>query len=193
MDVASLWPGWKLVPARPIFSQGFTLTEISITLAVMGIVLGLATPSFTGLILDTRLSTHLNTLVSDFNLARSEAIKRNSQVVICKSHDGTSCVRSGGWEQGWLLFADTNCNRYREASEPLIHVAEQAIQTTIHYSAFGSRHYVVYYPRGFTRTNGTFTFCDNRGSEKAKAMVVYKTGRIRSSATKPNGDPLECP
>ncbi|MBK7989954.1 MAG: GspH/FimT family pseudopilin [Comamonadaceae bacterium] len=37
----------------------------------------------------------------------SEAIKRNSRVVLCTSSDGSTCVTSGGWQQGWTRFCGT--------------------------------------------------------------------------------------
>jgi len=41
------------------------------------------------------------------NLARSEAIKRGTNVAICASNDGLDCDEDA-WSEGWLVFVDTN-------------------------------------------------------------------------------------
>ncbi len=194
MDVAYHGPGWKRIPTRPFLSAGYTLAELLTTVAIVGTLASIAAPSFAELIADTRLSTQFNSLVASLNLARSEAIKRTTDVVVCKSSDQNLCIREGGWEQGWLVFVDKDRSRTRDESETLIHVQDSLDgQITVQYSAFGSQHYIIYYPEGFSRTNGTFTFCDPRGADKAKALILYKTGRLRNDTARPDGEPLSCP
>lgn len=80
-------------PGRPGLhvSRGFTLLELLVTLAVLAIVLGLAVPSFQGIIQRNRLTAATNELVAAIQLARAEAIRRNRQVVLCPTTNGTSC------------------------------------------------------------------------------------------------------
>ena len=75
--------------------------ELMVTIAIAGILLGVAIPSFTSIITSTRLTTVTNELVTALNLARSEAIKRGKQVTIKRK--GTS---SGQWGSGWDVFVD---------------------------------------------------------------------------------------
>ena len=83
--------------------RGFTLVELMITLVVVGILLSLAVPSFNDAALGSKLTGFANDLVASAQTARSEAIKRNAAVTMCRSTDGTSCAASGGWEAGWIL------------------------------------------------------------------------------------------
>lgn len=86
---------------------GFTLIELLVTLAILAILAALAAPSFNDAILSNKLAAYANNFVASAQLARSEAIKRNGTVVICRSADGLSCATGGGWSQGWIVFADT--------------------------------------------------------------------------------------
>lgn len=61
---------------------GFSLVEMLITLAVMGILLATATPAFVSMVREDRLATELNLLLTDMYLVRQEAIKRNQDVVL---------------------------------------------------------------------------------------------------------------
>ncbi|HNB01701.1 MAG TPA: GspH/FimT family pseudopilin, partial [Nitrosomonas sp.] len=90
--------------------RGVTLIELLVTLSVLSILLTIGVPSFNQFSTSSRLNSYSNTLFSHMALARSEAIKRNSRVVVCKSSDGLSCTNSGNWSQGWVVFVDLDNN-----------------------------------------------------------------------------------
>jgi type IV fimbrial biogenesis protein FimT len=78
---------------------GFTLIEAMVVIAILGILVALAAPSFNNTIATMRIKSISFDLVNDLNTARSEAIKRNADVVI-------SAV-GGEWKQGWSITTDT--------------------------------------------------------------------------------------
>jgi len=83
--------------------SGFTLVELMVSLAVLAILLALAVPSFQNATLGARLSGYANDLLASTQLARSEAIKRNAPVTLCRSTDGTTCATTGSWHVGWIV------------------------------------------------------------------------------------------
>lgn len=76
-------------PAR---HDGFTIVELMITVSIVAILAGVAFPSFEYAIANSRVRTAATDVHMSLLLARSEAIKRNSDVVIEKSVD---------WKDGW--------------------------------------------------------------------------------------------
>ncbi len=77
------------------------MIELMIAIAVLAILAGLALPSFRAAVQNNRISSQANELLTAFHLARSEALKRNSPVVVCASSDGDTCT--GGWTDGWIV------------------------------------------------------------------------------------------
>jgi len=78
------------------YSHGFTLIELVITLAVLGIVLAFAVPAFNGVIENNRVTTQANTLLGAMNYARSEAVRRGEVVSLQRE--------AGGFESGWCVI-----------------------------------------------------------------------------------------
>ncbi len=94
----------KVMPAV----AGFTLIELLVTIAVLAVLATLAVPSFTSLINGNRLTAQSNELVTSLQLARTEAIRRNASVSVCRSTDGATCAgAAGAWTQ-WLTVLDSN-------------------------------------------------------------------------------------
>lgn len=63
-------------------SRGFTLVELVVTLAVLGIILGIAIPSFASWLLKLQIRNAGESVLHGLQLARSEAIKRNGAVTL---------------------------------------------------------------------------------------------------------------
>jgi len=74
-----------------------------ITLAVVAILAALATPSFTGVINSNRLTGQANELVAGIQMARSEAVRRNRRITLCRSTDGATCANAVGKWNAWLV------------------------------------------------------------------------------------------
>jgi type IV fimbrial biogenesis protein FimT len=87
--------------------RGFTLIEMMVTVGIAVILLGIGMPSFTSFIRNQAVKTASFDLSSALVLARSEAIKRNADVVIAAA--------TGGWQNGWTVTAGTTTLSNREA------------------------------------------------------------------------------
>lgn len=74
---------------------GFTLTELMIVVAVIGILSAIAVPSFSGYLKRTRVDGSRNQLMADFYFARSLAISRRETITMVFTTDQYE-IRNGG-------------------------------------------------------------------------------------------------
>jgi type IV fimbrial biogenesis protein FimT len=79
-------------------TTGFTLLELMVVVAVAAVLAAVAAPSFATFIDNQRLRSASFDIVSDLSLARSEALTRQTTVVITPA-----TVSGGGWADGWRL------------------------------------------------------------------------------------------
>lgn len=164
--------------SHAVRQAGFTLLELMITVAIVGILSALAFPSFKSTITSNRLTTATNQMVTALNLARSEAVKRGQYVVVRRT-DTT-------WEKGWQVFVDlergsnTKDNIYNANTDDLTLRSFSALSDSI--TLRGSTDFadfVTYTPTGQTHAEGRLVICDSDAISGAKLIVVNTIGRVR--------------
>jgi type IV fimbrial biogenesis protein FimT len=170
--------------------QGYTLLELLVGLGLLATTLAWGVPSFGALARDAARTGQVNQFVQAVYLARSEAIKRNGVVSLCPSRDGATCSPITPWNAGWLIFVnlDHDSPAARDAGEPLLRVYDpwDAGHITSNRSTLSFR------PFGQMGVTATVTFCDDRGSRAARAVIISQTGRPRISSRSASGAPLVC-
>lgn len=109
-------------------SRGLTMVELLVVIAIVAILARLAAPSFKQTIQSVAMASAVNTFMADMRYARSESIRRNGGVVMCRSinaETNATCAVSGDagdWETGWIVFHNLNNGSNRSTNEPLLRV-----------------------------------------------------------------------
>ena len=182
---------------RNAAQRGFTLVEMMVALGVAAILAGLAAPNLRTFMLNDRLTTGANDLLRSFNLARTEAIKRQAgNVVVC----GTTGPRLANpvcaynTFRGWVVFVDANGNWQYDAGEVVLE-RHSVLDASITVKTDANSNIVSYAPTGFANPAGAviptgfMVLCDSRGVQPngtgstARAVIISPTGRAHVAAT----------
>lgn len=147
--------------------KGFTLAELMVAVAIMGITVAIGLPSLQSTIASNRLSTAANDMVLALNVARSEAIK---QVV----YAGVDIqIEADGSSKSWNTFADITTNVIQKFYAPtgiIITVTSSgATDETPRYRADG---------RLDSLTPITMEFSVTNGSTEKRLLTIKPSGRV---------------
>ena len=158
--------------------RGFTLIELIITIAIAGILMSLALPSFKKTLQNNKLTSMHNELLSSLSLARNTAISRGSFATLCKSNQaGDNCDSSASWKDGWIVFLDRDDSGSVNNDEEVISL-NNALPKKVSISF--SRNRVTYGAQGYAiGYSGVVTFCDDLDNDNKKGMIISSNGHIR--------------
>lgn len=166
--------------------NGFTLIEALVVMALLGILLAIAAPTMTELRGRHQLQAQAQGLLDSMVMARAEALRRQQRVTLCAQAVMTDqCDAQGRWQQGWLVFVDSNSNGLREPQELLLE-ARAAVPSTMRVVVTNTvKTYFSYNAEGRSASvhgafmAGTWRFCLPAAAQGWQ-VVVNALGRPRA-------------
>ena len=182
--------------------SGFSLTELMVTLAAAGLLMGIAIPEFTTMVAGQRASARINAVAGAIQTARHLAITHNTVVTLCPGQ-GPVCAGRNHWHEGMLIFADADSDRRVDDGEfvgarlPKLNAGE-----TIVWRSFGNRSYLRFRGTGLTDWQpGNFQYCPaDKDPRFSRQLILNAQGRVRHAVDgdrdgireDAKGRPLQC-
>ncbi|WP_436292005.1 MULTISPECIES: GspH/FimT family pseudopilin [unclassified Variovorax] len=174
----------------PAPASGVTLIELLVVIVILGVLLAFGLPSLRDFLVGNRLSSNVNGFIGLVNYARSEAIVRNQDVVICPKNASTiACASTATWNTLEIqAFVDEDGNGQRDAADILLKtmaaVDPTDAETGFERSAAGS---LIFGSAGFARTAQSFKIYAKSSDSDYQArfgrtVCVSKAGRVRVAA-----------
>lgn len=157
------------MPSRA--ERGFTLVELLIVLAILGVLFGLALPALGEAVARYQLRSTRDALLASLHNARTTAIRHHLTVDLCPSRDGHTCALMEDWSFGWVgrerasgvAFDLSGPIHPRIAAARGIHRGKVAFQDTG--TSGGMNQYI--------------TLCLRGKAGTALSLVISNTGRTR--------------
>lgn len=148
-------------------ARGFTLIELMVALAVGAILLTIAIPAFRTLLRNYQVSTQADDFLGSVLTARSEAVKRGAQVVLCAVPDSTVALPNctAGAANAWMVFLAPTPNTGQPANAAAILELHPNLANGVLLRADSTKS-VTFMSTGFPAVGAhlaNIVFCDSRG------------------------------
>jgi type IV fimbrial biogenesis protein FimT len=170
-------------------ARGVTLIELLVTIVVLGVLLAFGLPSLRDFLVGNRLSSNVNGFIGLVNYARSEAIVRNQDVVICPKNASTIACASTWNTLEIQAFVDVDGNGERDATDVLLKTMA-AVDPTDAETGFErspAAGTLIFGSAGFARIAQSFkiyakSLDSNYQARFGRTVCVSKAGRVRVAA-----------
>lgn len=160
-------------------AKGFTLTELLVALALLGILMSIGVPSLDQLVDQQRLDSVQDSLVRSIRFTRNEAIERNEAVVMVPL--------AGNWNDGWQVFVDRD-NNLQLGTDDVLLLEDQAalvtgvaatgeLQRYVRYNGLGESEQIY---GGFLA--GSFRLCPPDLAQPGRQLIINRVGRLRTES-----------
>ncbi|MBA1244059.1 GspH/FimT family pseudopilin [Pseudomonas japonica] len=169
-------------------SLGYSLLELLVAIAVLVAIAGLAVPNFRVLIATHERQLLADELSSSLRAARMEAINRNRTVIVQAMEED--------WAKGWRIIVDETGKGSADSNNPTLVIRRgnariQAVATKNMQAQVAFNYLGIPRSSSHAALNGSIHFCDPKGSDRHRRVVLARSGRVRV-ATSPPPTPL-CP
>ncbi|WP_370566044.1 GspH/FimT family pseudopilin [Luteimonas salinilitoris] len=159
---------------------GFTLIEAMTVIAIVAVTLAVGIPAFGGTLQRHRVRTAMHLLSADMAMARSTAIMRRGQIVVCPRTADNRCRDDRDWRHGWLVFTDEDRNRQPDGTGDILRVRDAPSGTDSGLTLTSSRRFLRYQRDGRS-ANANLTVRVCAGERLAGKVIVNNLGRVRSA------------
>lgn len=159
-------------------SQGITLIEQVMVVAILGVLTMVALPSLTQLLRRNQVQSAHSELIAALHYARSRAATSGQPVLFCPSQDGAHCSGAARWESGWLVGHETTQAGQLETAPLLAHAHFPGV---IILGDSGRKHVRFRADGSASGSTNTLRICRQGHAEEAWVVVVANSGRIRGA------------
>lgn len=185
----------------PISRQrGFGMVETMITIGIALILLSIAAPDMGALVRENRVKTAAEDFVSAIVLARTEAIKRGTPVIMCRTGNSGAASSSlacraatqdgapnasRDWTHGWIMYAKSGGvgsgggdYNYSSDGEPIL-VGDPAPGGVQIKSDGDGNQWLAFFGDGTLNESGPtqYAVCDSRGPTEGRLVTIPLIGR----------------
>lgn len=175
--------------------SGVTLIELLVTVAILAIILAIGVPSLREMQVRSQVGSITSDFANDVARTRTEAITRNTCVVICTSINtanaltgGTpTCAAAGNknWQNGWIIFANPTCSAAQNnptTNGATLIAVRQAGNSDFKLEASNSLRRMTFESRGLTnaiQSNFTLSYePETVSSPHFRSLCVSSSGRV---------------
>jgi prepilin-type N-terminal cleavage/methylation domain-containing protein len=157
--------------------KGFTLIEVMVGVAMLGIIATVAMPSLVDFRVQMRVDNEVSELQRLILTARNSAINMGQPVTVCPLSNANICTNN--WENQLTAFINLNNNNALDNDDTIIKVKQATFNSDkLQYS---SNNNITFRPTGFltssANANTRLSYCPYGYTDKNRGILISATGR----------------
>lgn len=165
------------------YTHAFTLIELLISISITSILTTIAFTSLEDFIVDMRVDNEISQLHRILLITRNSAINAGQKAILCPLNASFECTTQ--WQNELSVFIDANDNKRfdQNKNEKILRIKEAIVtDDTLVYGK--GRTKITFKPTGQLSglANGTFRYCPKNHEDKARGIIVARSGRVYQSA-----------
>jgi type IV fimbrial biogenesis protein FimT len=174
-------------------SRGITLVELLTTLVLALVVLSVAIPSWSSFTQRNAVTAARSEMRTALSMARFAAVHHGRHVTLCPTVDRSNCLQDHTrWHSSYMVFLDEDGNYQRDNGETLLRLFTPT-PTGISIHSSSGRKAIRFASDGSAwGSNVTLRFCSGHSADLNKSLILYGTGRTRSSDRLADGSKVHC-
>lgn len=165
---------------------GLGLIELLLVTAIVAVLLAVTAPALQGTVQGSRLDAAASELLNAIQLARAEALMRNSAVSICPSDMARTGVPrcAGNYANGWIVFANADRDAAVQPGDDVVLRVfaglPRGLTVTDRSGTRLATSLINYLPDGSAHRNLTLQVCPPHGvAADSLSVVLNIVGRAR--------------
>ncbi|WP_371377903.1 GspH/FimT family pseudopilin [Thalassotalea aquiviva] len=158
--------------------KGFSLIELMVTLAVFGIMMGIAAPNFNQFLIKIRVDNQISEMQNMILSARNTAINSGHTTILCPLDINGVCTDN--WGRELSVFTDLDNNGKFNDSDTLIKIKDAINSNDI---ALFTGSIISYSPTGNSNLSNLvqFHYCPESKLRHSRGIEISRTGRSVAS------------
>jgi len=159
--------------------RGFTLIELIVSIAILGVISSVGIPSLIHIIDNHRSGTSVSQLRKVFSGARNLALSNKQKITVCPQVNN---ICTNNWQNPMSVFIDTNNNEKIDAGETLFLTAANENEQGNWFIRTAATKSIQFNEEGHAFSSATtFLYCPTSGENQyARQLIISFQGRIRS-------------
>jgi type IV fimbrial biogenesis protein FimT len=153
--------------------KGFNLIELMVVISIVSILATIGLPKFEGSIQSFQMKNKSSDLYHSIVLARSEAIKRATNITVCTINTAkTDCSGADGWEKGWII-------KEVAGADPIISIHDGLSSDYTFSGSSTATSSITFTPSGNTINSGKVVLCyQEEVDEYTRTVSLNRFGKV---------------
>ena len=168
-------------------NRGFSLIELMVVLTIVGIVIRIATSTYSSVIIASNISSESNSFWGDLQYAHSQAIKQGLTVTVCAANtSGNAPYTCSGsattWSSGWVTYTGSYTTTTGAVTQALLLRVRQPLLSTYAMKSTSTNALtsLSFNSFGFSTTRGSVTVSPPSGSSvSSKTVCISAVGNVQ--------------